>query len=328
MIPATIRLLAVTKWLTLLLPPIQRAEAQSTLAFDRAVAYEEAIAIIAQRQAADDRVAVPGARSILLTRGAATRRAIVLLHGLTDSPLQFAPLAQRLYADGNNVFVPRLPHHGLRAGGAGALAALSSSGLSNFADSIAYSAAGLGDSVIVLGLSLGGTLAAWLAQQREIWRAVLIAPALEPGRIPALLDRPIVELVDHLPNVTRSSPPEIGRPDREPGFSTHAIAEIFELGSAVLRGSASMPPGTKHAVVLVNANDRTVKESAAEALARRWKQHGAKVSVFELPDSLRLPHNIVDPIQGRVLGDAVTELLRQLAYGQVPARLVRAVPIQ
>ena len=78
----------------------------------------------------------------------------------------------------------------------------------------------------------------------------------------------------------------------------------------------------------MNAYDRTVKEDAAEALARSWKQHGAKVSVFELPDSLQLPHNIVDPIQGRVLGDAVTELLRKLAYGEHPARLVRALPIQ
>ena len=325
----TIRvLMAMTMWLTLLFPALQRAEAQSTTPHDQAVAYDRAIAMIAQRQAADERIAVPSARSILLTLGAPTRRAIVLLHGLTDSPLQFAPLAERLYKDGNNVFVPRLPQHGLRAGGAGALAALSSSGLRNFADSIVYSAAGLGDSVIVVGLSLGGTIAAWLAQQHEFWRAVLIAPALEPGRIPALLDRPIIELVDHLPNVTRQSPPEIGRPDREPGFSTHAAAEIFKLGSTVLSSSALVPPGTKRAIILVNADDRTVKESAAEALARRWKQHGAAVSVFELPDSLHLPHNIVDPIRGRELGEPVLELLRQLAYGEAPARLVRAVPIQ
>lgn len=322
------RPLTITIWLTLLLPALRRAEAQSTIAYDPAVAYDRAIVMIAQRQAADERVAVPTARSILLTRGAPTPRVIILLHGLTDSPVQFAPLAERLYDDGNNVFVPRLPRHGLRDGGADALAALSSSDLRNFADSIVASAAGLGDSVIVVGLSLGGTIVAWLAQERELWRAVLIAPALEPGRIPALLDRPIVGLVDHLPNVTRSSPPEIGRPDREPGFSTHAVAEIFELGSAVLSGSARVPPGTKHAVVLVNAADRTIKESAAEALARRWREHGAAVLVFELPDSLHLPHNIVDPIHGRELGEPVLALLRQLVYGEAPSRLVRAVPIQ
>jgi esterase/lipase len=319
---------AMTMCVTLLIPALQRAEAQSTKAYDRAVAYDRAIVMIAQRQAADERIAVPSARSILLTRGAPTPRAIVLFHGLTDSPLQFAALAARLNEDGNNVFVPRLPKHGLGADSVGALAALSSSDLRQFADSIVESAAGLGDSVIVVGLSLGGTIVAWLAQQRQLWRAVLIAPALEPGRIPAMLDRPIVDLVDDLPNVTRRSPPEIGRPDREPGLSTHAAAEIFKLGIAVLNGSARVAPGTKRAVVLVNAADRTVKESAAEALARRWAQHGAAVSVFELPDSLHLPHNIVDPIRGRELTQPVLELLRQLAYGEAPTRLVRAVPIQ
>ena len=279
-------------WLTLLLPAVQGAEAQSIMVYDRAVAYDRAIVTIAQRQAADDRVAVPTARSILLTRGAPTPRAIVLFHGLTDSPVQFAALAERLHEDGNNVFVPRLPRHGLSVGGAGDLAALSSSELRLFADSIIDSAAGLGDSVIVVGLSLGGTIVAWVAQERKLWRAVLIAPALEPGRVPTLLDRPIVGLFDHLPNVTRESPQEIDRPDREPGFSTHAVAEIFELGSVVLNGSARVAPGTKRAVVLVNAADRTIKESAAEALARRWQEHGAAVAVFELPDSLHLPHNI------------------------------------
>ena len=322
------RQLKVTMSSTLLLLALPRAEAQSTEAYIRAGAYDRAISVIAQRQAEDERVAVPGARSILLTHGGPTPRVVVLFHGLTDSPLQFAPLAQRLYKDGTNVFVPRLPHHGLGAEGAEALASLSSSGLRQFADSIIASATGLGDSVIAVGLSLGGTIVAWLAQQHELSRAMLIAPALEPGRIPGLLDGPIVGLVDRLPNVTRPSPPEIGRPDREPGFSTHAVAEVFELGSAVLSSSARVPPGTRHATILVNADDRTVRESAAEALGRQWKQHGAAVSVFELPASLQLPHNIVDPIRGRELGEPVLELLRKLAYGEAPGRLVRAVPIQ
>lgn len=80
--------------------------------------YARAVAMIARRQAADDSVAVPGARSILLTRGAPTARAIVLLHGLTDSPRQFEALAYRHHADGNNVFVPRFPRHALRGGDA------------------------------------------------------------------------------------------------------------------------------------------------------------------------------------------------------------------
>jgi carboxylesterase len=292
------------------------------------MSFAGAVATIARRQTADDRVAVPAARSILLTHGRPTARAIVLLHGLTNSPRQFEALARRLHADGNNVFVPRFPHHGLRGGNAGSLASLRAAELRGFADSVVNEATGLGDSVVVVGLSLGGTVAAWIGQERALWRAVPIAPALEPGHIPAMLDRPIVGLVDRLPNVTRRSPGDPTRPDREPGFSTRAVAELLELGGSVLRAAAREAPRTQQFVVLVNANDRTVRESAAEALARDWAQHGATVSVLELPDSLGLPHNIVDPARGRVMGTAMLELLRQLTYGEQPSALARPLPLR
>jgi esterase/lipase len=315
--------LASAAALALLLAAPRGVPAQSASSYDRA------IAMIARRQAGDDSIAVPGARSILLTRGAPTVRAIVLLHGLTDSPRQFEALAYHLYADGNNVFVPRFPQHGLRGGDAGALAALTASQLRAFADSVLSAAGGLGDSVVVLGLSMGGTVAAWIAQQRGVWRAVLVAPALEPGHIPSILDRPIVGLADRLPNVTRRSPPDVARPDREPGFSTRAAAEILELGNSVLRDATRTAPRTSRLAVLVNANDRTVNESAAEALARSWARDGAaSVSVFELPDSLRLPHNIVDPSHGRAMGEAVLALLRELTYGERPSPLVRPIPVR
>lgn len=86
--------------------------------------YERAVAMIARRQATDDSIAAAGARTILLTHDAATPRAIVLLHGLTDSPGQFEELAHRLHDDGNNVFVPRFPLHGVRGGDVRTLSAL------------------------------------------------------------------------------------------------------------------------------------------------------------------------------------------------------------
>ena len=71
-----------------------------------------------------------------------------------------------------------------------------------------------------------------------------------------------------------------------------------------------------------------MNNSAAEALARNWSRHGAAVSVFELPDSLRLPHNIIDPIGGRVADDTVLALLRELAYGKEPSAMVRRLPLR
>jgi esterase/lipase len=288
-------------------------------------AYARSVAAIGRRQAEDDRIAVPGARSILLTNGAPTPRAIVLLHGLTDSPRQFEAFAYQLYGDGNNVYVPRLPQHGLRGGSARSLSALRASELRAVSDSIVREARGLGDSVIVVGLSMGGTMAAWIAQRDTVTRVVLIAPAIEPGRIPSLLDRPIVGLADRLPSIVRADRPDTARPDREAGFDSRAAAEIFELGSSVARSAGRNPPGTDEIVLLVNAADRTVRESASEALARAWARHGAGVAVYELPDSLRLPHNIIDPIRGRSLGQDVYALLRALAYGQPPDGLVRRV---
>lgn len=288
-------------------------------------AYARSIAAIARRQAVDDSVAAPGARSILLTRGAPTPRVIVLLHGLTDSPRQFEALAYLLHADGTNVYVPRLPQHGLRGGNVRALSALTAAQLRGVADSVVSEARGLGDSVIVVGLSMGATVGAWIAQERQVGRVVLIAPAIEPGRIPSLLDRPLIGLADRLPSMTRQSPTDSARPDREAGFNLRATAEIFELGRSVSGSAAREAPWTRHIVVLVNAGDRTVKLSAAEALARDWSRHGATVAVYELPDSLRLPHNIIDPLHGRSGGQAVLALLRELAYGRTPTALVRRI---
>lgn len=287
-------------------------------------AFRASVAAIARRQAVDDVVGAPGARSILLTDGAPTPRAIVLLHGLTDSPRQFERLAYLLYGDGYNVYVPRLPEHGLRGRNVRVLSKLTAAKLRSAADSITTEAMGLGDSVIVVGLSMGGTMAAWIAQEREVQRVVLVAPAIEPGRIPSMLDRPLIGLADRLPAISRRSPADSARPDREPGFDLQAAAQLFSLGLSVLHGADVRAPRTQHMVLLVNAADRTVKASAAESLARAWARHGAAVAVYELPDSLRLPHNIIDPLHGRVGGDAVLMLLRALAYGQPPGPLVRA----
>jgi carboxylesterase len=299
---------------------VQPLAAQQDLA-----AYARSVAAIRSRQAVDDSIAAPGARSILLARGAPTARTIVLLHGLTDSPRQFEAFAYLLHADGNNVYVPRLPEHGLRGKNVGVLSALTAEELTGVADSVVSEARGLGDSVVVIGLSMGGTVGAWIAQQRKVSRVVLIAPAIEPGRIPSLLDRPLIGLADRLPSMARRSAPDSARPDREVGFNSRAIAEILELGSSILGQAGREASLTREIVLLVNAADRTVKESAAEALGRNWPQHGAAVLVFELPDSLRLPHNIIDPMAGRVGGDAVLDLLRELAYGARPSALVRPV---
>ena len=194
--------------------------------------YADAIARAARQQDADDRVVAPGGRSVLLTHGAPTARSIVLLHGLTNSPKQYEHLAARLYAAGDNVYIPRLPHHAEVNGTVVSLADLTADELRRYADAAVDVAVGLGDSVIVAGVSAGGTIGAWIAQyRRDVHRVVIIAPLLEVARIPSFLAVPLLNFALRVPNVSRTEPPDRTRPDRDLGVSSRAVAECLRLGA-------------------------------------------------------------------------------------------------
>lgn len=286
--------------------------------------YRDAIARADELIAKDRAIAAPGGESILLIHGATTPRAIVLFHGFTDSPKQFEALADSLFKRGDNVLVPRLPHHAERGHDVGELAKLTAPELCRLADAAVDVAAGLGDSVVVMGLSVGGTLAAWAAEhRREVRRAVVIAPAFEMGRVPSMLERPIVNLGSHIPNWTRRAATDSERPDRDPGFATHGLAQVLRLGMAVRRDAERFQPTHAEVLFLVNASDRTVKTGPVLDLARLWNSRNVAVSVYEFPDSLALPHNIVDPIQGRANAGAVYPTLEALARGERMPRWVR-----
>lgn len=294
--------------------PISTGELRSHA--DPARGYADAVARAHAMIAADNVVAAPGGATILETHGARAPRAVVLFHGFTDSPRQFAALADSLYARGDNVLVPRLPHHAERGKDVSELAHLTAQELCDTGDQAVDIAAGLGDTVIVLGLSAGATVAAFEAEHRsEVRRAVMIAPAFEFTHAPSMLERSIVNFSEHVPNLTRRAAPEPGRPDREPGFTTHGLAQVLRLGMTVRRDAERLVPPSAEMLFLVNANDHTVKTAPVLDLAARWNRHGTPVSVYEFPDTLRLPHNVVDPIQRRPNAAAVYPVLEALAHG-------------
>jgi esterase/lipase len=285
--------------------------------------YADAVARAKRQIAADDSVAAVGGSTILLTHGSRAPRAVVLLHGFTDSPRQFAALADSLYAQGDNVLVPRLPHHAERGKDASELARLTAAELCRTGDAAIDIAAGLGDSVVVVGLSAGATVAAWTAEhRREVRRAVVIAPAFEVAHVPSMLERPLVNLGAHVPNVSHRAAADTARPDRDPGFATHGLAQVLRLGLAVRRDADRISPVNAEVLFLVNANDRTVKTAPVLDLARVWNRRGTPVTVYEFPDSLALPHNIVDPINRPVKAGAVYPVLEALAHGDHPAAWV------
>ena len=281
--------------------------------------YAAAVALASAQQTLDDSVAVPQGRSILLTHGHRVPRAVILLHGFTDSPRQFAELADSLYAAGDNVYVPRLPHHAERGGDVGRLAGVTAEALRDLADASVDIAAGLGDSITVVGLSAGATVAAWIAQnRREVQRVVLIAPAFQVTHVPSFFERALVNLGSRGPNVTHRVASDSAQPDLAPGIATKGVAQVFRLGIAVRRSAEALPPLAGEVVFLLNANDRTVKAAPALDLARQWRTNGANVTVYEFPDSLRLPHNVLEAAHRGGNSLAVFPSLEALARGVTP----------
>ena len=264
-----------------------------------------------------DSMATTTGRSMLRVHGHRTPRAFVLFHGLTNSPYQFRDLADSLYSAGDNVFVPRLPWHALPGGTQRELARLTTTALRGVADTSVDIASGLGDTVIVFGLSLGGTVAAWVAQFRSVDRVVIVAPALGVSHVTAALETPLMNLGLRLPNYSHDDPPDPQRPDRMPGWCSRGIAQMMALGLAARRGASARAPRTNAIRMLVNAHDETVNRTLIDDLVASWRAKGVSVETYELPDTLRLPHDVVDPTEHGAKPSVTEPVILDLLYGRV-----------
>jgi alpha-beta hydrolase superfamily lysophospholipase len=289
--------------------------------------FADAVSLVARRQAADDSVVVTGGRSLLLTHGVRTPRVFVLLHGFTDLPEQFAVVGQHLFSAGDNVYIPRLPRHGARRAPMRSLGRIRAEELARFGDSCVTIASGLGDSIIVVGLSAGGAVAASVAQSHaEVRRAVLIAPAIAAGLISDDAGHGLVVVASRLPEITRTNAPiDSSRSDFVQGITTHGLAQVLRLGEAVREASAAREPAAKNMSFLLNEADHTVSDAAAVNLAQNWSARGAHVSVHRFPASLALPHNVMetDARGGNVA--LVFPVIEALALGVTPPNMPEQV---
>ena len=151
--------------------------------------YDEARARFDALLSADTPAVDPLSRSQLLGPGHRTERAIVFLHGLTNSPRQFTVFQERFLARGYSVLVPRIPYHGYTDRMSVDLALLTAEELVDTVAEAVDLAAGLADEVTVSGLSLGGVLAVWAAQYRSIAVAAPIAPSIGLSHFPVAATR-------------------------------------------------------------------------------------------------------------------------------------------
>jgi len=239
--------------------------------------------------------------SILLHHGTVASRAVVLLHGLTASPRQFEMFGQMLYERGANVYIPRLPLHGYGDRMTNALEELNVLELKDFARRSAAYAAALGERVIVVGFSVGGLLAAWIAQHVAVQRAVCVAPFLGvawlPSRFTGQAARLALRARNHFlwwdPIRRERLLPEHGYPR----FSTHAVARAASLGEELLTDARAWPPAAHDVLIVLNASELTVNNRAARRLASAWASHRPGEIVLHRFKGLPLSHDIIEPLR-------------------------------
>jgi len=241
----------------------------------------------------------PEGRSRLLTHGHKTGRVFVLLHGLTNAPEQFVPLAKILFASGANVIIPRARYAGFADRLNDVQGLQSGQDLLDQAAAGLDIAAGLGDRVSLVGLSGSGVSAAWMAQNREGIDSVLImSPFFSYYGHSTLFIDAMAALLSRAPNIYQWWDSELkdkipGPPYAYPRFGTRSLAGTIQLARALRQQIG--PLKASRLDILITATDVGANNALTKELAAQWEQaNPGRVSLreFSAPDGV--PHDMVD----------------------------------
>ncbi len=267
--------------------------------------HDEAVARVAAIQENEEASGEinPVCISTAMTHGEKSEGVIVFFHGFTSCPEQFRELGQQMFDEGYNIYIPRMPHHGKLDRSQDALKPTSAEELAQFATETIDIAHGLGDDVIVSGLSGGGTIASWIAQEHEdVDQAVIVAPFLGIGFIPTPLNRVVSRVIDDIPNIpmwwdpTTKADNPFTAPYSYPGYPLHALAEYLRLGFATQDMARREKPAVDSIMVINNAHDDSVNNGITDQLVFAWKAHGEEfLRTYEFEDALGLPHDLITP---------------------------------
>ena len=264
--------------------------------------YTEAMQRIDRFRAQEPSDMNPICRLQLMTHDEKVDRAIILVHGYTNCPQQFHELGQRFYDLNYNVLIAPLPYHGLSDRMTEAHAQLKAEELAAYADEMVDIAQGLGDQVIVMGISAGGVTTAWAAQNRnDIDLAVVISPAFGYKQVPTPLTAAAMNIYMFLPDsfawwdsvLQAEAPP----PYAYPRYSTHALVQPLRVGFATQADARRVQPAAKKILIVFNANDDSINNALTSHVVNVWKAHGANLTTYEFEAGLKLPHDLIDPTQ-------------------------------
>lgn len=297
---------------------------RETFVSNPAESYEEAVVRTEDIQAAEAEIPdlSPECGTILMTHEEKVADAIVFFHGFTSCPDQFATLGEQYFNQGYNVLIPKQPRHGLQEFDGTPLKGLSAEELAAFGTQIADIAQGLGERVVVVGLSGGGSITTWLAQERaDIDLAIPIAPFLGIGFIPRPLTRPLTNLILLIPDFHQWWDPvhQMSNPLSAPysyrGYFMHSLFENLRLGFVAEEDAKRVKPAVGGILVITNANDESVNNAVVAEFEQLWLEHGEQfLQTFQFEQELQIPHDMITATRPNGRTDIVYPKLLEIIY--------------
>ena len=190
----------------------------------------------------------------------------LVLHGFTGCPQSMRSVAEAFAAAGFAVELPRLPGHGTSVDD---LVETDWSDWSAAADAAYKELAAGCERVVVAGLSMGGTLALWLATRHpEIAGLVLVNPAVGSLGDGAAMRAPLVELLNTGERLMAGISNDVADPNAtELAYDQTPIAGLVSLLDAIGELHPRLSDVACPVLLMVAPEDHVVPPGAREALA-------------------------------------------------------------
>ena len=184
----------------------------------------------------------------------------LVLHGFTGSPQSMRGIAEAFAAGGYGVEMPLLPGHGTTVQD---MLTTTWADWSGHVEAVYEALAARVGRVVVVGLSMGGTLAAWLATRHsEIAGLVLINGALEPMN--ADVRAMFQGMVDAGGTLIPGIGSDIAKPDtQELAYLETPISGVLSLAAGGDELDAALGSITMPSLVMYSPQDHVVPVTAA-----------------------------------------------------------------
>lgn len=189
---------------------------------------------------------------------------VLVVHGFTGNPATMRPLAEALVVAGFTVEMPRLPGHGTTVED---MMTTSWADWSGTAEAAYTDLAARCRAVVVAGLSMGGTITAWLASRHpEIAGIVCINPAVT-AREPEVMEM-VRMMLDAGETISPGIGSDIADPDAsEPAYEGTPLACALSMFEALDDLQPHLADITSPLLLMTSPEDHVVEPASSDHLA-------------------------------------------------------------